>query len=308
MTPEHRILVIGKAGQLGRELARARWPADWSVKFAGRPELDLRFPDQAAAAVAAAAPDLVVNATGYTDVELAESEFQLALLINATGPAAIASACAKIGAPLLTVSTDYVFDGKKPRPYVEDDAVNPIGAYGRSKVEGEARIRDALPEHLILRTSWLFSPFGTNFVRTMMRLGGERPVLRVVADQRGCPTGASDLARAIIAVCTVVKSGKGGFGTYHVANTGATSWYEMARAIFEGMAARGERVPEVVPITTAEYPAKAARPANSVLDCSKIAGTFGVALRPWRDALDECVSELTGQQPQRAGVRTGGAS
>ncbi len=308
MTPGHRILVIGKEGQLARELARARWPADWSVSFAGRPELDLRFPDQAVAAVAAATPDVVVNAAAYTNVELAESEAELALLINATGPAAVASACAKIGAPLVTMSTDYVFDGKKPGPYLEDDPVNPLGAYGRSKAEGEARIRAALPEHLILRISWLFSPFGTNFVRTMMRLGGERPVLRVVADQRGCPTGGGDLARAIIAVCTAVKSGKGGFGTYHVANTGATSWYEMATAIFEGLAARGERVPDVIPITTADYPTKAARPANSVLDCGKIAGTFGVVLRPWRDALDECVSELAGQQPHRAGVRTGGAS
>jgi dTDP-4-dehydrorhamnose reductase len=308
MTSGHRVLVIGKEGQLARELARARWPANWSVTFARHPELDLRFPDKAAAAVAAAAPDVVVNAAAYTNVELAESESELALLINATGPAAVASACAKIGAPLLAVSTDYVFDGKKPGPYLEDDPVNPIGAYGRSKAEGEARIRETLPEHLILRTSWLFSPFGTNFVRTMMRLGGERPVLRVVADQRGSPTSAGDLAHAIIAVCAAMKAGKGRFGTYHVANAGATSWYEMATAIFEGLAARGEPVPEVVPITAAEYPTKAARPANSVLDCGRIASTFGVTLRPWRDALDECVKELAGQQQHRAGVRTEGAS
>lgn len=306
MTSGHRILVIGREGQLARELARVRWPANWSVSFAGRPELDLRFPDQAAAAVAAAAPDVVVNAAAYTNVDLAESEAELALLINATGPAAVASACVKIGAPLVTVSTDYVFDGKKPGPYLEDDPVNPIGAYGRSKAEGEARIRATLPEHMILRTSWLFSPFGTNFVRTMMRLGAERPVLRVVNDQRGCPTGAADLACAIIAVCSAIKSGNGGFGTYHVSNAGATSWYEMAMAIFEELAARGGGVPEVIPISTAEYPTKASRPANSVLDCGKIASKFGVTLRPWRDALDECVSELAGQQLHRAG--TGGAS
>ena len=170
-----RVLVIGREGQLARELARARWPDGWSVTFAGRPELDLRFPDKAAAAVTASAADLVVNAAAYTNVEQAESEPDIARLVNAAGPGAIAAACAKIGATLVSISTDYVFDGRKAGPYREDDPVNPISAYGRSKAEGEALIRAALPEHVILRTSWLFSPFGTNFVKTMMRLGSERP-------------------------------------------------------------------------------------------------------------------------------------
>jgi dTDP-4-dehydrorhamnose reductase len=301
MTSGCRVLVIGRQGQLARELARARWPDGWSVTCVGRPDIDLRFPDKAAAAVTASACDLVVNAAAYTNVDLAESEPELALLINASGPSAIAAACARIGAPLLAVSTDYVFDGTNPAPYSEADAVNPIGAYGRSKAEGEAYIRAALPEHLILRASWLFSPFGTNFVRTMTRLGGERPVVRVVADQRGCPTSAADLARAIVAVCVATKSGKGSYGTFHVANAGATTWYDMARAIFEGLAARGERVPQVIPITTAEYPAKAVRPANSALDCSRVEQVFGITMRPWRDALEDCLSESAGQKQRNAG-------
>ena len=297
-----RVLVIGREGQLARELARARWPDHWSTTFAGRPELDLRFPDRAAAAVVASAPDLVVNAAAYTNVDLAESEPDLARLINATGPAAVAAACAKIGAPLVSISTDYVFDGTKPGPYLEDDAVHPLGAYGRSKAEGEALIREALAEHLILRTSWVFSPFGTNFVRTMMRLGDERAALRIVMDQRGCPTGAADLAGAVVSLCAAVAAGQRRFGTYHVANTGATSWYDMARAIFGGLAARGERVPQLVPIASAEYPTKAARPANSVLDCGRLRSTFGITLRPWQDALEECVSELTKHKHHSAGA------
>lgn len=302
MTSGCRVLVIGREGQLARELARARWPAGWSATCTGRPDIDLRLPDKAANAVAASAPDVVVNAAAYTDVERAESEPDLALLINATGPAAVAEACARIGAPFLTVSTDYVFDGRKPGPYAEDDAVNPIGAYGRSKAEGEALVRSAAPRHLILRTSWLFSPFGTNFVRTMMRLGGERPSLRIVADQHGCPTSAGDLAHTIVALCVAIRSDKPHFGTYHAANSGATSWYEMAKAIFDGLAVHGERVPEqVVPIAAAEYPAKAARPANSVLDCSRLESSFGIVMRPWRAALAECVNELAGQKQRSAG-------
>src|SRR5262245_35574721 len=294
MTSGCRVLVIGREGQLARELARARWPDRWSVTCAGRPDLDLRFPDKAAAVVGAAAPDLVINAAAYTGVDRAEAEPALALLINATAPAAIAGTCAKIGAPFVTVSTDYVFDGTKPEPYSEADPVNPIGVYGRSKAEGEKLVSGALPAHLILRTSWLFSPFGTNFVRTMMQLGRERPTVQVVADQRGCPTSAGDLAHAIVAVCEGMRSGNGSFGTFHAANAGATTWYDMAGAIFATLAAHGEPVPEVIPITTAEYPTKAVRPANSVLDCSRLTRSFGITMRPWRDALKDCVSELFG--------------
>jgi dTDP-4-dehydrorhamnose reductase len=288
-----RVLVIGRNGQLARELARAQWPAGWTVSFASAPDCDLRLPEQAAAAVHAAKPDIVVNAAAYTKVDQAESEADLARAINASGPAAVAAACAKLGALFVTVSTDYVFNGAKRSAYVEDDPVDPIGVYGRTKAEGEALIRAATARHVILRTSWVFSPFGTNFVRTMMRYGAERPILKIVADQHGRPTYAGDLARAIVEICTRLQAGKGAYGTFHAANEGPTTWHAFAVAIFQGLAARGERVPQqVAAITTAEYPTRAARPANSVLDCTRLANTFGIALRPWRDALDECLSEL----------------
>jgi dTDP-4-dehydrorhamnose reductase len=288
-----RVLVIGRNGQLARELARAQWPAGWTVSFASAPDCDLRLPEQAAAAVHAAKPDIVVNAAAYTKVDQAESEADLARAINASGPAAVAAACAKLGALFVTVSTDYVFNGAKRSAYVEDDPVDPIGVYGRTKAEGEALIRAATARHVILRTSWVFSPFGTNFVRTMMRYGAERPILKIVADQHGRPTYAGDLARAIVEICTRLQAGAGPYGTFHAANEGPTTWHAFAVAIFQGLAARGERVPQqVAAITTAEYPTRAARPANSVLDCTRLANTFGIALRPWRDALDECLSEL----------------
>jgi dTDP-4-dehydrorhamnose reductase len=281
------------SGQLARELARAPWPSGWTVSFASPPEIDLGKPDEAAAAVTAAKPDIVVNAAAYTKVDQAESEPDVARVTNATGPAAVAAACASLNVPFITVSTDYVFDGAKPSPYVEDDPVNPISVYGRTKAEGEALIRTANPRHVILRTSWVFSPYGTNFVRTMMRLGAERRIVTVVADQHGRPTHAGDLAKAIVEICTTLQAGAGQYGTFHATNEGATTWHGFAVAIFQGLAARGERVPQqVAAITTAEYPTKAVRPANSVLDCTRLANTFGVALRPWRDALDECLSEL----------------
>lgn len=299
-TMTRRVLVIGRSGQLARELARAAWPDGWTVGFAARPELDLRYPDRAAAAVLAAKPDLVINAAAYTAVDQAEGEPELARAINAAGPAAAATAAQQIGAPFVSVSTDYVFDGRAGGTYAEDAPVHPLSAYGRSKAEGEALIRQALAEHVILRTSWVFSAHGTNFVKTMMRLGAERETLRVVADQRGRPAAAADLAKAIVTVSAALAAGRGHYGTFHVANTGETTWHGFAAAIFERLRARGEPVPrQVEAITTAEYPVKAARPANSVLDCSRIAATYGITLRPWQDALDDCLDELV--RMKRAG-------
>lgn len=292
-----RVFVIGREGQLARELSRAQWPQGWSVASADLPNLDLTKPDQATATVAAAKPDLVVNAAAYTNVEQAESEYERALAINATGPAAVAAACKTIGAPFVTISTDYVFDGTKPGAYAENDPVHPMSAYGRSKAEGEALIRRAHDAHIILRASWLFSPFGTNFVKTMMRIGRERPEARIVNDQRGRPTGAGDLARAIVKVCDTVNSGAARFGTYHVANAGALSWFDFAKVIFEELAARGEPVPgRIVPVTTAEFPTKAIRPKNSELDCALFERSFGMTMRPWRAALGECLDELVAQK------------
>ena len=298
MTSACRVLVIGRNGQLATELRRARWPDGWSMTSAGNPELDLAAPDRAADFVSGVSPDLVINAAAYTDVERAENEPERARLINARGPAAVARACHRIGAPFVMVSTDYVFNGSKATPYAEDDSVGPLSAYGRSKAEGEALVRAAAPRHLILRTSWLFSPFGGNFVKTMRRLGRERPTLRVVADQQGCPTSAADLAQAAVSACAKLRADNGPYGTFHVANGGSVSWHGFAAAIFEGLAARGEPVPsDVVAITAAEYPARAKRPANSVLDCSRFERAFGVTMRPWQAALSDCLDELAAAVP-----------
>jgi dTDP-4-dehydrorhamnose reductase len=287
------VLVIGKTGQLAGELARAQWPAGWRVSYADRQTIDLSRPEDAARAVDTAAPDLVINAAAHTAVDKAESEAELAHAVNALAPAAVAKVCAQRGIPFITVSTDYVFDGSKTGPYREDDPVGPTGVYGRSKEEGERLVREAGPRHLILRTSWVFSALGNNFVRTMLRLGGQRPELRVVADQRGKPTSAADLARAIIAAAEAILRDDGPYGTYHLSNAGPTSWHQFALAIFAGAAKRGAPVPrKVEAIPASEYPTPAKRPANSELACEKFEQAFGHRFRPWSQALDDVLDEL----------------
>jgi len=288
-----KVLVVGKTGQLARELQRASWPQGWAVDFADRTVIDLAAPEAAAAAVLDAAPNLVVNAAGYTAVDKAEREPDLAHTVNALSPGAMASACARLNIPFVALSTDYVFDGGKRGAYTEDDPVAPLGAYARSKERGEELVRAALGRHLILRTSWVFSAFGTNFVRTMLRIGAERPSVGVVADQRGKPTAAADLAGAVIAASAELARDPGAAGTYHLANAGPVSWYDFAVAIFDGAKSRGAKVPETVrAITTAEYPTPAARPANSELACDKFEHRFHMRLRSWRETLPDVLDEL----------------
>jgi dTDP-4-dehydrorhamnose reductase len=288
-----KVLVLGKTGQLAGELERSQWPEGWDVEFASRAAIDLAQPDIAAGAVLARAPGLVINAAAYTAVDKAESEAELARTVNALSPGAIASACAKLNAPFISLSTDYVFDGLKTGPYAELDPVAPTGAYGRSKAEGEHRIRSAHEWHLILRTSWVFSRFGANFVRTMLRLGAEQQMLRVVADQHGKPTAAADLAEAVISASELLAQNRGVSGTYHVANSEPTTWHGFATAIFDLASRRGAPVPQAVePIATADYPTPARRPANSELDCTKFEGIFSMRLRSWRPALEEVLDEL----------------
>lgn len=210
-------------------------------------------------------------------------------------PGYLAEAAERIGAPTIHLSTDYVFDGSKVGGYVEEDAVNPLGVYGRSKEEGERAVRTATERHIILRTAWVYSPFGNNFVKTMLRLGRERSELRVVADQRGCPTAASEIARAVVDITgQLLEPGKEAqWGTYHLAGAGEATWHQFAEAIFDLAApALGQR-PIVRPISTAEYPTPTRRPANSVLVCDKINRTYGVVLRPWKQALSSVVDTLT---------------
>jgi dTDP-4-dehydrorhamnose reductase len=288
-----KVLVLGKTGQLARELERSAWPEGWEVAFASRDSIDLAQPDSAAKAVLERAPGLVINAAAYTAVDKAESEPDLACAVNGLAPGAIAAACADLDIPFVTVSTDYVFDGSKEGPYTEQDATAPASAYGRSKAEGEERVRSAQSWHAILRTSWVFSHQGSNFVRTMLRLGAERPLLRVVADQRGRPTAACDLAKAVIGASEMLVRNRDVSGTYHVANAEPTTWHGFATAIFAGAKQRGASVPDKVEqIGTADYPTPARRPPNSELDCTKFEQTFSMPLRSWRPALDEVLDAL----------------
>jgi dTDP-4-dehydrorhamnose reductase len=292
-----RILVIGRAGQLATALTEASWPADIAVAARGRDRIDLAQPAATREAVVAEKPDLVINAAAYTAVDKAESEPELAFTVNRDGPAALAEACQAIGAPLMHVSTDYVFDGSKRGAYVEEDPVNPASVYGASKEAGESAIRARLPAHVIIRSSWIYAPMGQNFVRTMLRLGRERPELRVVDDQIGSPTAAEELARAVQGAAGALLAGGSDYGTFHFAGSGSTSWFGLAQAIFE--LAEGPR-PRLIPIPTSGYPTPARRPANSVLDSSRFARLYGVTARPWRDSLARCLKEIAARGTRTA--------
>jgi dTDP-4-dehydrorhamnose reductase len=284
-----RLLVLGPSGQVGRELGRLTWPQQTVIVQIGRDGCDLRNLSSIAPAVEAARPDIVINAAAYTAVDRAESEADLALTVNGHAPREIARACERTGASLIHLSTDYVFDGAKPGAYLESDAVNPLSVYGRSKAAGEAGIRAVLERHIIVRTSWVFSSHGANFVKTMLGLG-TRPSLRIVADQTGGPTSAGDIAQMLLSLAVAVDGGQNCWGTFHFASADPTSWHGFAQAIFAG--ARLENTPDLVPITSAEYPSPARRPANSVLDCALIRRTFGIAQPSWRVALAKVLDEL----------------
>jgi dTDP-4-dehydrorhamnose reductase len=287
-----KLLVLGGDGQVGYELRRLAWPAGYRIAAFDRADLDIALPGQVATTVAREHPDIVVNAAAYTAVDRAESEPEIAWATNCTGPANLAAACHDALIPLIHISTDYVFDGTKAGPYCEDDPVHPLGVYGASKEAGDRAVRGALARHVILRTAWLYSAHGHNFVKTMLRLGQERPVLRVVADQIGSPTSAADLAAAIGAIVQQITLGNSNWGTYNFAGGGAVSWHGFAEAIFELAAPWRGATPLVEAIATADYPTPARRPANSVLDCQRIGEVFGIVPRPWREALAEVIAEL----------------
>lgn len=283
-----RILVFGANGQVGTELRRRGASAGFDIAGVDIAECDLTASGAAAAAIAEARADAVVNAAAYTAVDKAETDETLALRLNAGAPAEMAAAAAKAGIPFIHYSTDYVFDGTATRPYREDDPTSPLGAYGRTKRAGEEGVAAAGGRYAILRTSWVFSAHGSNFVKTMLRLAAERPRLRVVADQRGKPTSAAALADAALRVAGELARHPGCAGLYHVAGDEETSWADFAAAIVE---AAGIAVP-VDPITTAEYPTPARRPAYSTLDTAKFEKTFGLAAPSWRADLAGVVAEL----------------
>jgi dTDP-4-dehydrorhamnose reductase len=289
------ILVFGSGGQLGLELvlqARSR-----GVPLTGltRAQADVADPAAVEAAIAAVAPSFVVNAGAYTKVDKAETDEDAAFRANATGPEVLGRACATAGLPLVHVSTDYVFDGSRPGAYRESDPIAPLGVYGRSKAAGEEALRQACERHLILRTSWVYGVHGANFLKTMLRLAAERDELRVVADQRGCPTSTMDLAEAILHAAARIRDGQADYGTYHLAGQGVTTWHGFASRIVAAQAPLMGRNPKVVSITTAEFPTPARRPANSELDSSLFAKTFGMTARPWQERTDAAVRTLVGQ-------------
>jgi dTDP-4-dehydrorhamnose reductase len=287
-----RVLVTGAGGQVGHELRRLRWPAGYEVAAYDRAGLDIAQRDAVFAAVASERPGIVVNAAAYAGVDKAESERDAAYAGNCTGPANLATACREAGIPLIHISTDYVFDGSKSGPYREDDPVSPLGAYGETKEEGDRAVREALPAHVILRTAWVYSVHGHNFVKTMLRLAADRPVLRVVADQIGSPTSAADIAAAIATIVQRIAAGNTRWGTYHFAGGGAVTWHGFATAIFEEAAPWRGAPPRIDAISTADYPTPARRPANSVLDCTRIGEAFGIVPRPWREQLADVIREL----------------
>jgi dTDP-4-dehydrorhamnose reductase len=287
-----RLLVTGANGQLGRELLKRGGKRGWAMLGRTRAELDIGDRDAACRAVADSGAELVVNAAAYTAVDLAEQERERAFAVNADGPRHLAEACAAQGLPLIHVSTDYVFDGTKPGAYREDDPVAPVNVYGASKEVGERAVRETLPAHVILRTSWVYSSHGRNFVLTMRQLAAERDTLNVVADQRGSPTSAADLADAILAVAEGLAGAARGFGTFHFTGLGVTSWHGFAEAVMEGCLPAGHRRPRLVPIATADFPRPAPRPANSALDCGLIGRVWGIRPRPWREALADVAREL----------------
>jgi len=282
------LLVTGGTGQVGGAIARLA-PADWSVTAPTRADLDLADPAALAGAVEAGRWDAVVNCAAYTAVDRAETDVVAAWTANALAPAALAAATAKAGVPLVHLSTDYVFDGSKPDAYVEDDPVAPLGVYGASKQAGEGAVRTANPAHVILRTAWVVSATGSNFIKTMLRLGAERPELRVVADQHGCPTAAVDIARAVLSIAGRLRAPDAPFGTYHFVNAGEATWHGLAAYVFDRAATHGRPRPAVHPIATADYPTPARRPANSRLATGAIADAFGIRPRPWQAAVDEIV-------------------
>ncbi|UWQ39591.1 dTDP-4-dehydrorhamnose reductase (plasmid) [Leisingera aquaemixtae] len=277
------ILVFGKTGQLARELA-----AHEGVTCLGRDQADLSHPAVCAAAIRQAQPRAVINAAAYTAVDKAEEEEALATVINGAAPGAMAAACAEMGIPFVTVSTDYVFDGSGEAPWQPGDATAPLNAYGRSKLAGEAAVRAAGGTYAILRTSWVVSCHGNNFVKTMLRLGKDRERLTIVADQIGAPTPARDIAAACLEVARQLMEDPGKSGTYHFAGRPETSWAGFARGIFAraGIACAVEDIP------SADYPVPAARPLNSRLDCAALETVFGIPQPDWRLGLDDILKDL----------------
>lgn len=286
-----KVLVTGCSGQVGVELMRQGKGSHEMIGMT-RTELDITDVARVKAIIVSEKPDIIVNAAAYTAVDKAEVESNLCFAVNCDGPKYLAQASQLADIPLIHISTDYVFDGSKSGAYVETDSVSPVGVYGRSKAEGEEQVRHSCEKHIILRTSWVFSSHGNNFVQNMLRLGAEREELGVVSDQHGCPTSAVDIAAVILQLC---ERHAQQWGTYHFCQPEPTTWHGFAKAIFAEAARQGLllKIKNVAAIGTDDYPTAAKRPANSVLECSKLKAVFAVVIRPWKESLAEVVKELS---------------
>lgn len=281
-------------GQVASSVARL---AGGPVVRVGRPDFDFDRPDSLAACFRAANPCLVVNAAAYTAVDAAETDAEAAYRANRDGPARLARLCREADIPLIHISTDYVFDGTKPAPYVEIDPTGPQGVYGASKLAGENAVIASGAKAVILRTAWVYAATGKNFLLTMLNLARTRDRLTVVADQQGCPTAADDLAGVILAIAARIE--RDGWqerfgGVFHAAGSGETTWHGFASAIFAAAARHGVRVPQVDPIPTSAYPTPARRPANSRLDCAKLHAVFGLSLPVWHDSMTRTIDQVFG--------------
>jgi dTDP-4-dehydrorhamnose reductase len=285
------LLLLGAEGQVGREVAALAVARGLPLTALARRDLDIADPQAVRRAVGAGCT-AVINAAAYTAVDRAESEEAQAMAVNRDGAGFVAEACAAAGAALIHLSTDYVFDGRKGSPYREDDAVSPLNVYGRSKLAGEEAVRAACDAHVILRTSWVFGAEGANFVKTMLRLAAERPELRIVADQFGCPTPAAALAERILAVAAGLRPEA--YGTWHCAGAERTSWFAFAEAIFAArQAMTGQTSPRLTAIATADYPTAARRPVDSTLDSTRFQATFAAGAIDWRAGLSDVLRRLS---------------
>jgi len=288
-----KVLVIGKTGQVALALQRLSAHSPLEYHFAGRDEVELTSGLSMTKIIQTSRPDLVINCAAYTAVDKAEDEADLVNAVNETGPAVLAGLCNEAGIPLMHLSTDYVFAGDADRPYLETDKIQPGNLYGCSKAAGEIAVRAALSQHIIIRLAWVYGETGVNFFNTMLRLGRDKRELGIVNDQFGAPSYTGDIARVldIVARRILEKPRSTDWGTFHLTNEGVTSWYGFARRIFELARIHGYTSVAVHPISTADYPTPARRPAYSVLNCSKIQDQFEVNLRHWEDALFDCVEK-----------------
>jgi dTDP-4-dehydrorhamnose reductase len=290
-----RILVTGNKGMLGRDLVPMLEREGYAVDCTAADNLDITQENQIREVIDSCRPNFIINCAAYTAVDRAESEKDRAFKVNRDGAGFLAKACAEFKLPMIHMSTDYVFDGSKRRPYLEDDPVKPLNTYGLSKWEGEQAIRSCLEEHIILRTSWLFGAYGENFVKTILRLADDRDTLRVVADQEGCPTWTGDVSYGLTRLVREISLNRKSvpWGTYHFCGKSHTTWYDFAISVLEEAGKRGQlKATRIIPIRTSDYPTAAKRPAWSVLDCSKIQRTFAIHPRPWLEGLQNVLDTL----------------